>query len=150
MGAASQPQARHGADGPEASSDRTNTGRRGTPAGTPPRNRPRRRRSSWRTVRVLAALGGPPGPGAVIDTSRNGNWAPKAGQWCDPSGRALGRAPTTDTGRHDRDRRAPVGEAARGVSTGLMAGRDGGTGVVAGSGADERRVDQVLGQEPGL
>jgi len=48
--------------------------------------------------RVLAALGGPPGLGAVIDTSRNGNGAPKAGEWCDPAGRALGRAPTTDTG----------------------------------------------------
>ncbi|WP_405696227.1 glycoside hydrolase family 6 protein [Streptomyces sp. NBC_01185] len=48
--------------------------------------------------RVLAALGGPPGLGAVIDTSRNGNGAPAAGDWCDPSGRALGRAPTTDTG----------------------------------------------------
>ncbi|MFF3833946.1 glycoside hydrolase family 6 protein [Streptomyces sp. NPDC002458] len=48
--------------------------------------------------RVLAALGGPPGLGAVIDTSRNGNGAPKEGEWCDPAGRALGRAPTTDTG----------------------------------------------------
>ncbi|MBO0916302.1 glycoside hydrolase family 6 protein, partial [Streptomyces laculatispora] len=35
----------------------------------------------------------------VIDTSRNGNGAPKAGQWCDPEGRALGTAPTTDTGQ---------------------------------------------------
>ncbi|MFE3828024.1 glycoside hydrolase family 6 protein [Streptomyces sp. NPDC059092] len=48
--------------------------------------------------RVLAALGGPARLGAVIDTSRNGNGAPAAGQWCDPAGRALGRAPTTDTG----------------------------------------------------
>ncbi|MFG2536972.1 glycoside hydrolase family 6 protein [Streptomyces sp. NPDC048511] len=48
--------------------------------------------------RVLAALGGPPGLGAVIDTSRNGNGAPEKGEWCDPAGRALGRAPTTDTG----------------------------------------------------
>ncbi|MFF5898837.1 glycoside hydrolase family 6 protein [Streptomyces argenteolus] len=48
--------------------------------------------------RVLAALDGPPGLGAVIDTSRNGNGAPKAGEWCDPDGRALGRTPTTDTG----------------------------------------------------
>ncbi|MER5464265.1 glycoside hydrolase family 6 protein [Streptomyces sp. NPDC002668] len=48
--------------------------------------------------RVLAALGGRPGLGAVIDTSRNGNGAPPAGQWCDPAGRAIGRAPTTDTG----------------------------------------------------
>ncbi|MFD5752317.1 glycoside hydrolase family 6 protein [Streptomyces sp. NPDC127033] len=47
---------------------------------------------------VLAALGGPARLGAVIDTSRNGNGAPAAGQWCDPAGRALGRAPTTDTG----------------------------------------------------
>ncbi|MEU1494633.1 glycoside hydrolase family 6 protein [Streptomyces sp. NPDC005776] len=48
--------------------------------------------------RVLAALGGPARLGAVIDTSRNGNGAPKAGEWCDPAGRALGRTPTTDTG----------------------------------------------------
>ncbi|MGW6590377.1 glycoside hydrolase family 6 protein [Streptomyces globisporus] len=48
--------------------------------------------------RVLAALGGPGGLGAVIDTSRNGNGAPAAGQWCDPAGRALGRTPTTRTG----------------------------------------------------
>ncbi|MFJ8885968.1 glycoside hydrolase family 6 protein [Streptomyces sp. NPDC102402] len=48
--------------------------------------------------RVLSALGGPPGLGAVIDTSRNGNGAPEAGEWCDPAGRALGRTPTTDTG----------------------------------------------------
>ncbi|MEV5160805.1 glycoside hydrolase family 6 protein [Streptomyces sp. NPDC053728] len=48
--------------------------------------------------RVLAALGGPPRLGAVIDTSRNGNGAPEAGEWCDPAGRALGRTPTTDTG----------------------------------------------------
>ncbi|MCZ7461495.1 glycoside hydrolase family 6 protein [Streptomyces sp. WMMC940] len=48
--------------------------------------------------RVLDALGGPPGLGAVIDTSRNGNGAPRRGAWCDPAGRALGRAPTTGTG----------------------------------------------------
>ncbi|MEU3057865.1 glycoside hydrolase family 6 protein [Streptomyces griseus] len=48
--------------------------------------------------RVLAALGGPPGLGAVVDTSRNGNGAPAAGQWCDPAGRALGQTPTTRTG----------------------------------------------------
>ncbi|MEW1718766.1 glycoside hydrolase family 6 protein [Streptomyces sp. NPDC093109] len=48
--------------------------------------------------RVLAALGGPDRLGAVIDTSRNGNGAPPDGEWCDPAGRALGRAPTTDTG----------------------------------------------------
>ncbi|MEU8892859.1 glycoside hydrolase family 6 protein [Streptomyces sp. NPDC048442] len=47
---------------------------------------------------VLSALGGPSSLGAVIDTSRNGNGAPAAGQWCDPSGRALGRPPTTRTG----------------------------------------------------
>ncbi len=38
----------------------------------------------------------------VIDTSRNGNGAPPGGagvnEWCNPSGRALGHAPTTDTG----------------------------------------------------
>ncbi|MFI0983169.1 glycoside hydrolase family 6 protein [Streptomyces sp. NPDC021093] len=47
---------------------------------------------------VLSAIGGPSSLGAVIDTSRNGNGAPAAGQWCDPSGRALGRPPTTRTG----------------------------------------------------
>ncbi|MFI9830245.1 glycoside hydrolase family 6 protein [Streptomyces sp. NPDC051913] len=48
--------------------------------------------------RVLAALGGPAGLGAVIDTSRNGNGAPADGEWCDPDGRKLGRPPTLNTG----------------------------------------------------
>ncbi|MFF3206977.1 glycoside hydrolase family 6 protein [Streptomyces sp. NPDC002962] len=48
--------------------------------------------------RVLDALGGPPGLGAVIDTSRNGNGAPTDGEWCDPDGRSIGRAPTFRTG----------------------------------------------------
>ncbi|MGH4030507.1 glycoside hydrolase family 6 protein [Actinomycetota bacterium Odt1-20B] len=48
--------------------------------------------------RVLAALGGPASLGAVIDTSRNGNGAPADGEWCDPGGRGLGRAPTPATG----------------------------------------------------
>ncbi|MER5431549.1 glycoside hydrolase family 6 protein [Streptomyces sp. NPDC002588] len=48
--------------------------------------------------RVLAALGGPAGLGAVIDTSRNGNGAPAHGEWCDPDGRRIGRTPTLDTG----------------------------------------------------
>ncbi|MFI6372967.1 glycoside hydrolase family 6 protein [Streptomyces sp. NPDC050546] len=48
--------------------------------------------------RVLDALGGPAGLGAVIDTSRNGNGAPADGEWCDPSGRKLGRTPTLGTG----------------------------------------------------
>lgn len=48
--------------------------------------------------RVLASLGGPARLGAVIDTSRNGNGPPEAGEWCDPTGRAPGRTPTTDTG----------------------------------------------------
>ncbi|MCX5167799.1 glycoside hydrolase family 6 protein [Streptomyces antibioticus] len=47
---------------------------------------------------VLDLLGGPPGLGAVIDTSRNGNGAPADGEWCDPDGRTIGRAPTLDTG----------------------------------------------------
>ncbi|MEV6395480.1 glycoside hydrolase family 6 protein [Streptomyces sp. NPDC051907] len=47
--------------------------------------------------RVLDALGGPARLGAVIDTGRNGNGAPAAGQWCDPAGRALGQPPTTST-----------------------------------------------------
>ncbi|MEV0640566.1 glycoside hydrolase family 6 protein [Streptomyces sp. NPDC050619] len=48
--------------------------------------------------RVLDALGGPANLGAVIDTSRNGNGAPADGEWCDPAGRKLGRAPTLNTG----------------------------------------------------
>ncbi|KUM96206.1 endoglucanase [Streptomyces cellostaticus] len=47
---------------------------------------------------VLDALGGPESLGAVIDTSRNGNGAPPDGQWCDPAGRRIGRAPTMTTG----------------------------------------------------
>jgi endoglucanase len=47
---------------------------------------------------VLDALGGPASLGAVIDTSRNGNGAPADGEWCDPSGRKIGRAPTLNTG----------------------------------------------------
>ncbi|WP_320774834.1 glycoside hydrolase family 6 protein [Streptomyces sp. CRN 30] len=47
---------------------------------------------------VLDALGGPEGLGAVVDTSRNGNGAPADDAWCDPAGRALGRAPTLTTG----------------------------------------------------
>ncbi|MBN0047704.1 glycoside hydrolase family 6 protein [Streptomyces actuosus] len=52
---------------------------------------------------VLAALGGPAGLGAVIDTSRNGNGAPPDGAWCDPAGRSLGRTPTLDTGEERID-----------------------------------------------
>jgi endoglucanase len=47
---------------------------------------------------VLAALAGPASLGAVIDTSRNGNGAPADGEWCDPAGRRIGRAPTLSTG----------------------------------------------------
>ncbi|GHB63822.1 glucanase [Streptomyces viridiviolaceus] len=47
---------------------------------------------------VLDALGGPASLGAVIDTSRNGNGAPPDGEWCDPAGRKVGRAPTLSTG----------------------------------------------------
>ncbi|HET6924300.1 MAG TPA: glycoside hydrolase family 6 protein, partial [Candidatus Saccharimonadales bacterium] len=42
----------------------------------------------------LSALVG--GKHFVIDTSRNGNGS--NGQWCNPSGRALGAAPTASTG----------------------------------------------------
>ncbi|MFF3614224.1 glycoside hydrolase family 6 protein [Streptomyces sp. NPDC002580] len=49
--------------------------------------------------RVLSALGGPAGLGAVIDTSRNGNGAAADGEWCDPAGRRIGRAPTLSTGQ---------------------------------------------------
>lgn len=48
---------------------------------------------------VPDALGGPARPGAVIDTSRNGNGALPDGRWCDPPGRKIGRAPTLDTGK---------------------------------------------------
>jgi len=33
----------------------------------------------------------------IIDTSRNGN-GPKANEWCNPDGRAIGHTPTTNTG----------------------------------------------------
>ncbi|MFJ4769867.1 glycoside hydrolase family 6 protein [Streptomyces uncialis] len=49
--------------------------------------------------RVLDALGGAPGLGAVVDTSRNGNGAPPDGTWCDPGGRELGAPPTLTTGQ---------------------------------------------------
>jgi endoglucanase len=52
---------------------------------------------------VLDALGGPSSLGAVIDTSRNGNGAPADGEWCDPSGRKLGRTPTLNTGESQID-----------------------------------------------
>jgi endoglucanase len=45
---------------------------------------------------ILAALGNPSNLHAVVDTSRNGNGS--NGQWCDPSGRALGVTPTAGTG----------------------------------------------------
>jgi endoglucanase len=34
----------------------------------------------------------------VVDTSRNGN-GPYGNEWCNPPGRAIGQAPTTDTGQ---------------------------------------------------
>ncbi|WP_028803658.1 glycoside hydrolase family 6 protein [Streptomyces sp. 142MFCol3.1] len=46
---------------------------------------------------LLSALGGPASLGAVVDTSRNGNGAPADGEWCDPAGRKIGRAPTLNT-----------------------------------------------------
>ncbi|MFF3408028.1 glycoside hydrolase family 6 protein [Streptomyces sp. NPDC002742] len=48
--------------------------------------------------RVLSALGGPAGLGAVIDTSRSGNGPAAGGAWCDPPGRRIGEAPTLSTG----------------------------------------------------
>jgi endoglucanase len=45
---------------------------------------------------ILSALGNPANLHAVVDTSRNGNGS--NGQWCDPSGRALGVTPTASTG----------------------------------------------------
>ena len=50
---------------------------------------------------VLNALGNPAGLAQVIDTSRNGNGA--NGEWCDPAGRAIGEAPTPNTGRSTVD-----------------------------------------------
>ena len=47
---------------------------------------------------VLAALGNPSNLHAVVDTSRNGNGPAGGGAWCDPSGRAIGTYPTTNTG----------------------------------------------------
>ncbi|CAM5364678.1 glycoside hydrolase family 6 protein [Streptomyces viridifaciens] len=46
--------------------------------------------------RLSAALGG---KHFVIDTSRSGNGSAGADSWCNPPGRALGEAPTTETGR---------------------------------------------------
>ncbi|MFC4033262.1 glycoside hydrolase family 6 protein [Streptomyces polygonati] len=47
---------------------------------------------------VLTALGNPGNLHAVVDTSRNGNGPAGGGAWCDPSGRAIGAYPTTNTG----------------------------------------------------
>ncbi|WP_230424318.1 glycoside hydrolase family 6 protein [Streptomyces radicis] len=49
------------------------------------------------TRAVLGQLG-TPGLGAVIDTSRNGQGPAPDDEWCDPPGRGVGRAPTSDTG----------------------------------------------------
>jgi endoglucanase len=46
--------------------------------------------------RILADLGDPANLHVVVDTSRNGNGP--GNTWCDPGGRALGRAPTANTG----------------------------------------------------
>jgi len=47
--------------------------------------------------RALIAELGDPSLRQVIDTSRNGN-GPAGTEWCDPAGRAIGRAPTLATG----------------------------------------------------
>jgi endoglucanase len=47
---------------------------------------------------VLAALGNPSNLHLVVDTSRNGNGPAPGDPWCDPSGRAVGQAPTANTG----------------------------------------------------
>jgi endoglucanase len=47
---------------------------------------------------ILSALGNPSNLHAVVDTSRNGNGPASGGEWCDPSGRAIGTYPTTNTG----------------------------------------------------
>jgi endoglucanase len=46
---------------------------------------------------LLAALGGP-ALRQVVDVSRNGNGPAPDDAWCDPPGRAIGRAPTLATG----------------------------------------------------
>lgn len=46
--------------------------------------------------RVSALVGG---KGFIIDSSRNGRGPPPDGEWCNPEGRALGRRPTTRTGK---------------------------------------------------
>jgi endoglucanase len=51
-------------------------------------------------TQVLSAIGSP-SLHAVIDTSRNGNGS--NGQWCDPSGRAIGQGPTRQTGNAQID-----------------------------------------------
>jgi endoglucanase len=45
---------------------------------------------------VIVALGAP--THFIIDSSRNGNGPTEDNAWCNPKGRALGRAPTTQTG----------------------------------------------------
>ncbi len=70
---------------------------------------------------VLDALDGPASLGAVIDTSRNGAGAPADGEWCDPSGRKLGRAPTLATGESRID--AYLWVKLPGSRTGARAGR---------------------------
>jgi endoglucanase len=52
---------------------------------------------------VVAALGAP--SHFIIDSSRNGNGAAPTSDesWCNPEGRALGRAPTADTGEPSLD-----------------------------------------------
>lgn len=47
---------------------------------------------------VLSALGNPSNLHIVVDTSRNGNGPASGDPWCDPSGRAIGQAPTANTG----------------------------------------------------
>jgi endoglucanase len=51
---------------------------------------------------VLAALGNPSNLHQIIDTSRNGN-GPKGSEWCDPTGRKIGNAPTFSTGQSSVD-----------------------------------------------
>jgi len=61
---------------------------------------------------ILNAIGGS-NLHQVIDTARNGN-GPLGSEWCDPAGRAIGRAPTTNTGETTVDAfvwAKPPGEA---------------------------------------
>ncbi|MGX7674890.1 glycoside hydrolase family 6 protein [Plantactinospora sp. DSM 117369] len=49
-------------------------------------------------AKAVVAATGAPNLKIVVDTSRNGNGPDPRGEWCDPAGRAIGTASTTETG----------------------------------------------------